>query len=236
MNRIIPYSKDAPLPIVMRDKEMFFQNVITSIKSMTSDQLFNWLRADYNFCYLASWLHPQTAHVFLSQNAKALPMRSQHFYKNSVDTMSKIWNAQALSEAIITTYQCQLRHWSDFWFGNYCNKFDRDNFSINYIYYKLPFYFNDTLISNYNLKTTRTQENVTICFQPNKPLPQTCIKFKDLRKHRIYIPFGLFYAVEALDHYKLCEDIIRMCTLYVLKPNIEYLKYNEGNRILSWTV
>lgn len=237
--------------VVSRDSNLFYQEIVAKIYSLTKNEFYKWLESDPNFCYLAMWLHPKTAYSLFDTKAKIIPMRNRSNYSYTVKLFMNIWNYETLRDTMIERHELFFRANSDYLFRQACNKYDRDVLSSRYLYMNLPFYYNGDMICKYKIKSKREKNNSGVkevskiifegrlfrpTFRPAGDMPLTTyqISISKVFQSSGFIPYGLCYAIDALEEI-LPIDICYMCVSYFLHPKaFEDLRDNEPHRILDF--
>lgn len=244
MHKFVSVGSSRPhLSVVLHDSDLFFKELMDKISNLTEKEFYNWLDNDYNFCYLAMWLHPQTSYPLFDPKAKLITIRKRSAFQFAITSMKHAWpNYKDLRSAMLIQYEPLFRVNSNYLFNQCCNKHDRDVLSGRYLSMKLPFYHENSMVTTYDLKMKRrqNQEVSKVIFRGNRMgYISESVKYEltpaqIFKSYRGFVPYGLCYAIDALETV-IPSDLSKMCVLYLLHPEAQIdLRNNEVCRILDF--
>jgi hypothetical protein len=251
MHKFVSVDLSRPhLSVVLHDSNLFFKELMDKISNFTEKEFYDWLNNYYNFCYLSTWIHPQTAYHLFDPKAKLSTIRKRCDHEMAIQSIKHVWpNYKDLRSAMLIQYEPLFRSNSNYLFNQCCNKYDRDVLSSRYLSMKMPFYYTYSIVTTYDLKMKRgqKQEVSKVIFKVGHKLtpaqifqsPSGFVSY-ELTPAQIFqspsgfVPYGLCYVMDALETL-IPSDLSKMCVLYFLHPEagIE-LHENEVCRIFDF--
>lgn len=227
MNKLLAIVGDCPpTSIVTRDFERFYKEMMDKLYTLNRTALFDWLKQDYNICYMALWLHPITSVMLFDPKAKLLSVRTQGDFERGLHALNTIWTSHTdLLDALVKTFPHCFRVTAKQWYDYYLNKWERSTMIQEYLKWNLPIYYPmyGHLISTYSVRQKRNGNIVAI---------YTSSWNTTLAKFSGHIPYAICFMLEPLKEW-LPKDIIRLCVLYALPSTSLMLETYQKHRIFA---
>lgn len=245
--------KQYNLAIISNDKNLFFEDLKLKIRSLSSDEFYDWIVNDINMCYLLLWLHPVTSIRLFGTQSKVINMTSRHDYEKAIRDFKRYWpDHTRLISVMFERFEFILRIESDNLFSRHRSKYEKDMYSHTYLKLKLPFQFMQNIICNYNVKLNKNDDVRRVIYTDpwiSKPTPitddnihPTAHRLAQINSNKLmasvseihrngFIPYGLCMVYDELKSI-IPFELFRLCVLYYVRIDDWERRRNIENRIL----
>jgi hypothetical protein len=223
MNKFVTHSAKHPnFAVISNNKNLFFDQLKSSIQNLSSDEFYDWIINDVNMCYLLLWLHPVTSVQLNHKQSKVINMKHRSNYERAIRDFKKCWpDYTQLMNEMFDKFEFILRRMSDHIFAQYRYKYEHDMYVHEYLKLKLPFYYNQKIVQMYGLQLKRTGDVKSVDIIrtfPNSPHVTT-----NHISTNGFVPVGLCIVYNQLKEH-IPIELFRICVMYYLDPNKVYTR------------